>query len=56
VVDVYDITIQADARAGAHVIEVGMYDPENLQRLPVLDPTGVVADRVLLGNVRVLGD
>jgi hypothetical protein len=53
VVDEYDIEIQADAQPGAHVIEVGMYDPANLERLPVLDPTGAVGDRILLGNVRI---
>jgi hypothetical protein len=30
-----------------------MYDPATMQRLPVLDPTGAVGDRVLLGNVQV---
>jgi hypothetical protein len=53
VVDEYDIEIQPGASPGVHVIEVGMYDPANLQRLPVLDPTGAVGDRILLGNVQV---
>ena len=50
VVDEYDLTIQADAPPGVYVIEVGMYDPATVRRLPVLDPTGGVGDRVLLGN------
>jgi hypothetical protein len=53
VVDEYAIEIQGDAQPGVHAIEVGMYDPSNVQRLPVLDPTGVMGDRVLLGNVQV---
>jgi hypothetical protein len=35
------------------VIEVGMYDPSTLQRLPVLDPTGATGDRVLLGDIEI---
>jgi hypothetical protein len=54
VVDEYAIQVQADAPPGAHVIEVGMYDPRNVQRLPVVDPSGATGDRVLLGNVQVL--
>jgi hypothetical protein len=38
---------------GAHVIEVGMYDPTNLQRLSVLDPNGAGGNRILLGSVQV---
>ena len=53
VVDRYDIEVQGDAPPGMYAIEVGMYDPANVQRLAVLDPTGAVGDRVLLGNVRV---
>jgi hypothetical protein len=53
VVDEYTIQIQADAPPGAHVIEVGMYDPSNVRRLPVIDPSGTTGDRVLLGNVQV---
>jgi hypothetical protein len=53
VIDEYDITIQLDGPPGTHVIEVGMYDPSNLQRLSVLDPAGAVGDRVLLGEIQV---
>ena len=56
VVDAYEIPIRADAPPGAHVIEVGMYDPGTLQRLSVLDPTGAVGDRILLGDVQVVAD
>jgi len=54
VVDEYDIMVQPGALPGTHVIEVGMYDPANLQRLPVMDPTGTVGDRILLGQVRIV--
>ncbi|MBN1934349.1 MAG: hypothetical protein JW934_06775, partial [Anaerolineae bacterium] len=55
VVDEYEIAVKPDAAPGTHVIEVGMYDPGNLQRLPIADPSGAVGDRVLLGQVVVEG-
>lgn len=51
--DEYEIAVRPDARPAGHVIEVGMYDPASLQRLPVLDPMGAMGDRVLLGNIEV---
>ncbi len=54
VIDEYDIPIQPDAPPGQYVIEVGLYNPANLERLPVFDPTGAVGDRVLLGEVRIV--
>ena len=51
VVDPYALTVQDGAPPGTYVIEVGMYDPATVQRLPVLDPAGEMGDRVLLGNV-----
>jgi hypothetical protein len=56
VVDAYDIVVHEDAAPGVYVIEVGMYDPANLQRLPVADPTGTVGDRILLGNVQIANE
>jgi hypothetical protein len=53
VVDEYALTIQPDAPAGRGVIEVGLYDPATLVRLPVLDPTGATGDRVLLGDIKI---
>jgi len=55
VVDEFEIPVAADAEPGSYVIEVGMYDPVTMQRLPVLDPTGVLGDRVLLAQVEVGG-
>jgi len=56
VVDEYDIVVNQDAVPGQYVIEVGMYDPQTMQRLPVFDPMGAVGDRVLLGQVQVTED
>jgi hypothetical protein len=53
VVDSYAIPVDADAPVGDYVIEVGMYDPATIQRLPVLDPSGGTGDRVLLGEIEV---
>ncbi len=53
VVDEYDIVVQADSPPGQHAIEVGMYDPGTLERLPVRDPSGAMGNRVLLGAVTV---
>ena len=53
VTDEYEIAVKSDAPPGDYQIEVGMYDPANLQRLPVLDPAGAVGDRILLGNVEI---
>jgi hypothetical protein len=53
VVDRYDIAIRADTPPGMHVIEVGLYDPATLQRLPVLDPSGALGDRILLGQIEI---
>jgi hypothetical protein len=53
VVDEYALLIQPDAPAGRAVIEVGLYDPATLTRLPVLDPTGAAGDRILLGDIQI---
>ena len=53
VVDRYEIPVDADAAPGVHVIEVGMYDPASIQRLPVLDATGATGDRILVAEVEV---
>jgi hypothetical protein len=53
VVDRYDIPIAADAAPGQAAIEVGMYDPATMQRLPVQDPTGALGDRILLAEVQI---
>ena len=37
IVDEYAIVVQPDAPPGRSVVEVGLYDPATMQRLPVLD-------------------
>lgn len=47
--DSYVIPVQADAPQGTYRIKVGMYDPQTMQRLPVLGGEGQVqGDSVLL--------
>jgi mannosyltransferase len=55
--DNYALTVSVDAQPGPHVLEVGMYLLETMDRLAVRDPeTGVdLTDRVLLGTVEVVG-
>jgi hypothetical protein len=54
IADEYNIVVQPDAPPGEYVIEVGMYEAETGQRLPVLDEEGQVqGDRVLLGKMVV---
>ncbi len=53
VVDEYDLAVDIDAPPGEYAIEVGLYDPVTMRRLPVFDPTGAAGDRVLLGTIRV---
>jgi uncharacterized membrane protein len=54
--DRYGLRLPQDTPPGEYLIEIGMYDPATLARLPVRDETGarVAEDRVLLGTVRVL--
>ena len=53
VLDSYQIPVDADAPPGRYAIEVGMYDPVTIQRLPVHNPSGGTGDRVLLGDIVV---
>ncbi len=54
--DNYALTVAADALPGPHLLEVGMYLLETMERLPVRDPDGgaSMGDRVLLGTVEVV--
>ncbi len=56
IVDPYDLTVKADAPPGTHVIEIGLYNPADLSRLPILDDSGVIGDRILLSEVEVIGE
>ncbi len=53
IVDEYRIPLDEDAPAGVYHIEVGMYDPATVVRLPVFaaDGSRLPDDRVLLENV-----
>jgi hypothetical protein len=53
VVDRYEITVEGNAQPGTYVLEVGMYDPATMRRLPVRSPTGEDTDRVLLAQIKV---
>ncbi|TKJ30716.1 MAG: hypothetical protein CEE40_04280 [Chloroflexi bacterium B3_Chlor] len=53
--DGYEILLDAQAPAGEYEIEIGMYDADTMQRLPVYDAQGVPqGDRILLATVQVL--
>ena len=53
IVDPYEITVGENALPGRYVLEVGMYDPATVTRLPVRSPAGEDTDRVLLGRIEV---
>jgi hypothetical protein len=54
--DNYALTVSPGALPGPHVLEIGMYLLENLERLPVYEPgtKTLLGDRVLLGTVEVV--
>ncbi len=55
IIDQYGLAIPAGAPPGEYTLEVGMYDPATLARLPVVDAAGTPLpdDGVLLGTVHV---
>jgi len=57
VIDEYGIPIQAEAPPGEYQLEIGMYRLVTMERLPVLDESGVVRDdRILLGTLQLVGE
>ena len=59
VVDKYVVPVSEQAQPGAHYLEVGMYDPQDMNRLPILDAEGnrLPDDRVLLEpEITVFGE
>ncbi len=49
ITDEYEITVRSDAPPGRYVLEIGFYDADTGQRLPVLDEEGQrLDDKVLL--------
>jgi hypothetical protein len=54
IVDEHDIPIQPDAPPGQYVIEIGMYQLETMQRLPVINQEGQIVDeRILLEGLTI---
>jgi 4-amino-4-deoxy-L-arabinose transferase-like glycosyltransferase len=54
IADPYDVSVQPDAPPGLYVIQIGMYQAETGERLPIINQKGqVVNDRVLLGEITV---
>ncbi|MFQ5855522.1 MAG: glycosyltransferase family 39 protein [Anaerolineae bacterium] len=54
IIDRYDIPVDPAAPAGEYFVEVGMYAPKTLERLPaVAGGQHLPEDRILLENVRV---
>ncbi len=54
--DSYDVTAKADAPQGSYMIEIGLYNPANGERLSVRDADGQImhGDRILLSPVQLL--
>jgi hypothetical protein len=51
---VHRFTVPADARPGSYPLEVGLYTPDDQNRLPLLDASGKpIDDRVVIGSVTV---
>jgi 4-amino-4-deoxy-L-arabinose transferase-like glycosyltransferase len=51
IVDKYGIVLEAGAPPGTYALELGMYDPATVERLPVRDEEGtVLGDRMLLSG------
>ena len=48
-VQVHELTPPADLAPGRYQVELGVYDPETMQRLPVVRDGTMIADRILLG-------
>ena len=53
--DPYRIPVPSDAPPGAYQIEIGMYDPDTLERLPARDADGnrLAQDRILLTEIEI---
>ncbi len=52
--DTYDLTIKPDAPAGVYPIEMGVYNPQNFDRLRVIADDGRITDNfIYLSRVRV---
>ncbi|MGA9349056.1 MAG: glycosyltransferase family 39 protein [Anaerolineae bacterium] len=56
ITDEYEIAVDPNAPAGEYQIEVGMYDPKSVSRLPAFDEMGsrLPDDRILLGSTIIV--
>jgi 4-amino-4-deoxy-L-arabinose transferase-like glycosyltransferase len=54
IAQVYRFSVSPDAQPGAHWLEVGLYNPQTMVRVPILDEKGaLLGDRLLLQEVMV---
>ena len=53
-VQLHSLALPADLPAGTYQIELGLYRPDTMQRLPVLVDGAPVADRLLLAPVQII--
>ncbi len=54
IADVYEIALDPETPKGEYAMEIGMYDPDTMERLPVYDAQGTLqGDRILLSSVNV---
>jgi hypothetical protein len=52
--DYYSLTVPAGVPPGRYRLEIGVYDPATMQRLPVMDDQGTaIDDRVMIEPVVV---
>jgi uncharacterized membrane protein len=57
VVDRYEIATSPEILPGEYSIQIGLYEPDSGERLPILDVMGLPQDsRAILGKVRVVGE
>ena len=55
--DRYEITTAPEIPPGGYSIEIGLYELDSGQRLPILDVMGLPQDsRIILGKVQVVGE
>lgn len=53
---VHRVMVQSDAPPGTYRLQLGLYNPETLQRWPILAGAGQTADRVWVGQIEVVGE
>ena len=57
IVDLHTLALGPDLPAGEYHLAIGLYDPENGQRVEVVDEAGqIVGDRVIISGLAVRGE